>query len=271
MKPKQLAKEAVYYGIGVLNRQSLIDHDFIFMLAMPRSGSTLLTHILDSSDSIVSIGETKTAYESERDLIRMVGKLRAMQWRHKLEREKHTRYFMEKVVHNRLLLPEHLGFLKDDRYKVIFLIREPVGVAKSLIRVMDNMDEEGALKLYIRRATALKKQATILGVDKECVVIDYGELLQCTRPVLSLLENYLELPDPLDENYRVTPITGRFNLGDKSEEIASGRIVRSKSKSDPSDHNFPADLLAEAQAVYQDSLAAMRAVGLHVQAADCSK
>jgi hypothetical protein len=270
MKLKAKAKESLYYGLGMLNFSMLLGRDFLMVLAMPRSGSTLLTHILEENRSIDGIGETKTTYRSNRDLVRMAGKIRAMQWRYKLARERHARYLMDKVVHNHLLPPEFSHFLAGERFKTIFLIREPAGTAASLVRVMDHMSERQALDIYINRARALAEIAANLGrAERECFFLDHRQLVGCTRPVLDGLQVYLELPEPLREQYQVTSLTGRFGVGDKSDEISAGRVLKPKNKPARPAVDLPADLLARARVAYRECAAAMRSSCLHVNEADC--
>jgi hypothetical protein len=103
MKLKKWARETVYYGTGLMNRGALDHYNFIFMLAMPRSGSTLLTHILATSSAIITIGETKTAYTSRRDLLHTIGKVKTLQKRYGLDSKREGLYILDKVVYNTLL------------------------------------------------------------------------------------------------------------------------------------------------------------------------
>lgn len=269
MALKAKAKESYYYGLGILNLSTLRNRDILMVLAMPRSGSTLLTHILEDNPHIEGIGETKTTYRSNRDLVRMVGKIRAMQWRYKLARDPHARYLMDKVVHNQLLPPEHSHLLAGERFKTIFLIRKPAGTAASLVRVMDHMSKRQALEIYINRARALAEITANLASEKKCFFLDHRQLVGCTRPVLDGLQAYLELPEPLRKQYQVTALTGRFGVGDKSDEISAGRVLKPKDKPARPAIDLPADLLAQAQVTYQECAAVMLSTCLHVGEADC--
>lgn len=268
---KEKAKEAFYYGLGALNYPALQKREFVMVLAMPRSGSTLLTHILNDSPYIEGIGETKTTFRSRRDLVRMVGKVRAMQWRYGMERHTNPRYILDKVVHDRLLPPEHDDILADERFKVIFLVREPAGTAASLVRVMKRMDGRQALELYIHRAEALAKIATDLGPEKECFFLRHGQLVGCTRLVLDEIQDYLELPEPLNEEYHVTSLTGQFGVGDKSEAVRAGRVLKPKQKPSRPQVALPPDLLEEARLAYEECVATLSAVCRHVDEQACAR
>jgi hypothetical protein len=269
MKLKKLAKEAIYLTTGLLNRGALERYNFILLLAMPRSGSTLLTHILDTSSAIITIGETKTAYTSRRDLVRTIGKMKTLQKRHGLDSNRKALYILDKVVHNTLLTPENYDLLKDERFRIIFLTREPRGTAKSLVRALKELDGRQALEMYIARAHALREQAAHIGEARPAVVLDYEQVIRCTQPMMSLLERYLELPDKLSEEYQITPLTGLFNLGDKSAKIKAGRVLRQTKNAERVDVTLPQDLLAEAQTVYMANLEEMRRHCLFPSDQDC--
>jgi hypothetical protein len=200
----------------------------------------------------------------------MVGKVRAMQWRYKVARDPHPRYVLDKVVHTRLLPPEHSALLAGERFKVIFLLREPAGTAASLARVMPNMDGRRALEFYIHRAEALEMIAADLTPRKECFFLDHSQLVGCTRPVLDELQAYLELPEPLSEQYHVTSLTGRFGVGDKSQEISAGRVLKPKQASSQPTVDLPADLLAKARLAYEACVATLRATCRHIDETECA-
>jgi hypothetical protein len=267
---KEKAKEALYYSLGVLNYPALQRREFLMVLAMLRSGSTLLTHILNDSPHIEGIGETKTTYRSHRDLIRMIGKVRAMQWRYQMARDPNPRYILDKVVHTRLLPPEHSGLLADERFRVIFLVREPAGAAASMVRMIPNMDGRRALEFYIHRIQTLAKTAADLAPRKACFFLDHSQLVGCTRPVLDELQAYLELPEPLNEQYRVTSLTGRFGVGDKSPEIGAGRVLKPKQISSRPEVDLPAELLARARLTYEQCVATLEAICRHVDETECA-
>jgi hypothetical protein len=59
-------------------------------------------------------------------------------------------------------------------------------------------------------------------------------------------------------------------VGDKSEELSAGRIIRTENKSPRPRPDLPPDLLAQAQSLFRDCAAVMQANCLHVDEADCA-
>ena len=84
-------------------------------------------------------------------------------------------------------------------------------------------DETAAANYLVQRLATLQKYAQHLAPEKHCLFLTYRELLHCTQPVLDLLQDYLQLQQPLSEHYEVTGTTGAFGVGDKSDQIRSGR------------------------------------------------
>ena len=269
MSGREMAREAVYYATGLVNFAAREPSDFIFMLAMPRSGSTLLSHLLDTSQAILTIGESKTVYRSRRDLVRTVGKVKTMQRRHGLESKPDARYILDKIVHNRLLTPAGYELLRDERIKVIFLTREPRGTVNSLMRVMKKVDATQAVNMYIDRTNALAEQAAYIGQTRPGFLVDYEQIIRCTQPLLTELERFLALPDRLSQNYQVTPLTGNIGVGDNSPEIKAGRVLGQTDKAAHSSPSLPEELLAKAQAVYESGLEDMRKHCVSIDANDC--
>ncbi len=240
-------------------------YDFIFILASARSGSTLLAHILTSNPEIFGMGESKIRLTGMSDYRRLVGKNLFFHWRNDLPRNKGERYILDKLVHNHLLQPRDIDVLKDPRVRIIFLIREPRATLASFMRAIKT-DEASATEYLVQRLTTLQQYAQNLAPDKRCLLLTYRELLHCTQPALDLLQDYLQLQHPLSEQYRVTNTTGAFGIGDKSEQIRSGRIV---APTKLPDKPLSAETLASVQAVHTQCLRILRRNCLHLAADSC--
>lgn len=103
-------------------------HDFAFILSHMRSGSSLLSQILNSSSEVASAGEFHIAYSSKQDLYRL--SLRTHLYFRKYNLNK--KIITDKILHNHLPISD--SFLNSQHVKnFVFLIREPNGTLKSLI------------------------------------------------------------------------------------------------------------------------------------------
>jgi hypothetical protein len=99
---------------------------------------------------------------------------------------------------------------------------------------MESLDltEECAVGYYVNRLETLERFAKELSRVKPCLFLTYDQLLHQTRKTFRLLESFLKLREPLFEQYQVLPTTGRKGVGDISQYILKGSIIRKSSKAD---------------------------------------
>jgi hypothetical protein len=200
-------------------------YNYIFLLSSARAGSTLLTHVLTSNPEIFGMGESKIALADQRAFPTLTGKNSYFHWRNDLPRSGNERYILDKLVHNRLLEPENVGLLNDSTVRVIFLLREPQATLVSYMKAL-KVNEASALAYFVSRMDYLAQYAEELNPDQQSLFLTYEALTKRTQPALELLEDFLDLQQPLSEQYEVTKTTGKFGVGDNSENIKSGRIVK---------------------------------------------
>ena len=243
--------------------------DYLLILSMARSGSSLFAQILMSNPEIIGIGETKTKYTSTQSVIRMVGRISYTGWRYGIDTGGVGRYFMDKLVINNLLEPENVSLLNNDRYRVVFLIREPRGQIRSYMNVFPHWDETNVARFYVKRARVLQSYMEGLQPKGKAAAITYDQLIHCTAPTLRMIEKYLGLSVPLSESYNVSPTTSNFAFGDKSENIKTGRIVRNKGQ-DEHEIQIPQELLEEAEHEYQVCLRIMENCCICLGPDDCN-
>lgn len=265
---KRQLKELSYYVAGSATMLTGDSTDYIFMLAMARSGSTLLAHILSSNTSITGMGETKTKLKSTRSLLRISGRVRLLNWRYADTNGESERYILDKLVHNELLDPANVPLLKDDRFRIIFLIREPHRTIQSLLRLFPHYTAERAVQSYINRSKMLREYMQLLSPDKTCLGLTHDQLIHCTQPTLRLIENYLDLSIPLEEQYETSNVTGKLHLGDQSANIQTGKIIRDK-KANEETVPIPSDLLATAEEEFALCLDAMENSCIGLTLDDC--
>ncbi len=266
---KARVKNLGFYLIGATEMIVRRSTEFIFILAMPRSGSSLLTHILNSNPEIDGIGETKMKPTSFAGLQRIVGKTRYFQRRYGISSKGNTRYILDKLVHNELLSTDDITHFQDDRFKIIFLIRNPQDTIRSLLRATNSKQTANAIQSYERRARALRHYVEQVGPEKTCLFLRFDELINCTPLVFTALERYLDLSEPLSEKYETTQATGKFTFGDNSENISKGKIVRQKEEQQVERPSIPAAQLITAQQEYEACRKAMEKYCLTVDPTSC--
>ena len=219
---KNIGKAALYqyYDIAKLFKRP---YAFIHILAHPRSGSSLLVHLLASHPNICGFGESKLQYASENDLEKLPNKvLLTLRRFPRLGREK---YMLDKLVHDFLLSTENSDILCSEDCRVIFLIREPHSTIRSIMRVLD-YDLSRAVDYYLTRLDSLENYARVVSKAQDSIFIRYKELLYNTDEVFDLLQQFLELKEPLSEEYAILRTTGKFGYGDSSKNIFLGHIER---------------------------------------------
>ena len=117
---RSIARSALlkYYEIISKYRKP---YRYLHLLSHPRSGSTLLSHILMSHPDIAGIGEAWLTYSRSEDLKKLPIVL-AMHFRPfpLLDQE---RYAFDKIVHNHLIAAENVGNIYNQNDSIIFLLR----------------------------------------------------------------------------------------------------------------------------------------------------
>ncbi len=241
------------------------EFEHILILASARSGSTLLAHILTSNPEIMGMGESKITFANTADYRQLTGKNLYFQRRNHLPKSGQERYILDKLVHNYLLHPHDISLLNDPHVRVIFLLREPAPTINSFMRAL-KVDETTALDYFVGRMDILGQYAQGLADGKSAVFVNFEELLRCTAPVLNMLQDYLQLSQPLSEQYEVNRTTGAFGLGDKSENIKSGRIV---SPTQSPAHNLQPQTLTSAQEAYEQCATLLNKSCRHLPPGSC--
>ena len=215
------------YALSEGSRQ----HDFVFIFSHMRSGSSLLTHLLATHPEVCGYGETHLTYSRPSDFDALIGKVMLM--RRRFPGTLRERYVLDKVLHNFYLGRANLSLLRQRHAHVVFLTREPRGAIASMMQTF-GYTETRALDHYLTRLKAISDAALALtdqaspAAGERPVAMTYRQLLEQTEPSFRLLERSLGLSEPLHEEYRVLPTTGTAKIGDTSENIRSGAIIRAE-------------------------------------------
>lgn len=237
----------------------------LFILSHMRSGSSLLTHILNSNPEIIGYGETHLQYASESDFRKLIAKvywksqdfktlqdLKNLQMNHK--------YILDKVLHNNKFLSDK--FLTSERVYVIFLIREPQRSLPSIIDLKPDWSEDKALSYYNGRLLMLEQYARIINSKQRSLLLTYDRLLDDTSSVFETLNQFLETKTGFSEEYDLLETTGRQGVGDSKGAIAAGKIIRNPRKLET---NFSPDLLQRGTIAFDRCLATLQDYCLSVR------
>jgi hypothetical protein len=204
---------------------------FLFILGHMRSGSTLLSHILCSSEDVIGFGETHNNYRRRGDLAKLLMSVRNQTGQNPLE----YRYVLDKIVGTQHTISRTV--LKDRRTKYIFLVREPFATLGSIVEMRRQYRDDTAKELaafafehYTNRLAQLVDLATVINDAQRCLLVTHRELLEETSTVFGALERFQSLRSALREDYKVTKSTGQPGIGDPSPNIRLGTIDRSLPK-----------------------------------------
>jgi len=228
-------------------------HNFIFMLSHMRSGSSLLTHILNANPEVSGFGENHAQYQSRQDLKRLI--FRTLWNLRKLELSE--KYVLDKILHDELVVNENLLLSKDIRF--VFLVRSPQETIASIVKLFSNQkwNVEKATKYYISRLSTLVKYSKTINDPQRCLFISHDQLIHQSDKTFAALQNFLEVSHPFTEEYEILPTTGKKFVGDSSKKIKQGRIVRDSSSSQHKDIEIPRELLDKAVQAYDQCCATL--------------
>ena len=201
---------------------------YLFINALNRSGSSLLLHVLNGHPRIAGYGENHVPYLTERDLSHLVARTCVMEPSFGGSED----FIMDKMVWNYEISDNVLA--SADIY-FVFLVREPAALFRSMRKLADFHDESHAKKwlshdrclvYYQNRLTFMAKLAERVNSPDRCLLLDYSALVNSTESTLTALQQFLDLDQPLSEEYPVSKYTGNLTYGDPSQKIKTGKIQR---------------------------------------------
>lgn len=243
--------------------------EFLWVLSLMRSGSSLLTHLLVSHPGIEGFGECWIRYESILDFQELIARVRLYNTLERLRRRspcraQGARIVLDKLLHNTLLpYPE---LLNHPQLKLIFLLRQPRDVVSSLLRAGKPFPHSGTPKAAAgyctSRLKALERYAVSIREPRKSVMLHYETLLHRTHDTLRGLQAFLRLEQPLTESYEPNIASGLPGLGDPTKLIKTGRVIKNHK---PPACDLPEDLLRDCNRQYnlcQETLAKKAIIGL---------
>lgn len=193
------------------------NYKYIIILSHMRSGSSLLIHLLASNSDVLCYGESHLSYDNPKSLIHLVAK-------NFLYRRKFfpTGIFVaDKILHSKFRLDVFENFPKN-RLKIIYLLREPMGTISSLRKA----GAKRGYDYYFERLVELQSLALRFGDRIPSLLLSYDNLIWNTKKTLETLQIFLGLENKFSEEYPILPSTGEIGIGDPSENIKKGKIIR---------------------------------------------
>jgi hypothetical protein len=236
--------------------------EFLWILSLMRSGSSLLSHLLVNHPGIEGFGECWIRYEGTSDFQELIARVRLYNALERLCRRRYDRpgdpqIILDKLLHNKLL--PCLELLNEPQLKLIFLLRQPHDIVTSLLRAGKPFPHSGSLELAAgyctSRLQALKRYATSIHEPRKSLALHYERLVDRTQETLQCLQAFLGLNRPLTESYELSIATGIAGLGDPTKLIKTGRVVK---KHRPPPFDIPKEILRDCNREYnccQEALA----------------
>jgi len=220
------------------------NQDYLFIMGHPRSGSSLLMHILESNDEIIGFGEYFTKYKDSKSLLKSEFDIR----RKSNQLFTKCKFIVNQVNHHSVT--PNLKVVISKTNKHLLLIRNPEDTLSSMIKLSDSvhqpMSQEAVTAIYIERLEYLKKMTDLID-PLNWVFICYDDLLNNSEENLKTLTNFLALKEPLKKEYQLKRFTQKW--GDPSKNITKGEIFKP-----PSDKvKIEAELLKKASKVYNET------------------
>lgn len=224
---------------------------YLFVIAHPRSGSTVLSHVLQSHEDIIGFGEHHESYTSSADLSALAARNAFFDRAPTAER----RYTLDKIVSNDHEISNVVLSRSDTR--IIFLVREPIATLESYRRLLHYLTtDEERLESYRTRIDGMVALAEATGDADRMMFVDYKDLTSDTDATLARLTTWLELDTPLTPEYDLNAKSGRRTWGDPSEHIKAKTII--SVTHDPAE--LDGDVIEAAHEVYATGAAKLKAL-----------
>jgi hypothetical protein len=202
--------------------------NLVLVFSWIRSGSTLLTELLANHPDIVGYGETHIHYTDEKSIYDL--NLRLM--RHLRRSGIGSRYVLDKVLFDHYI--QDLGALvRSVELSPIFLLRHPAGNTRSIRKMMQDRQIKGSPgsdsfeTIWARMRSRHRKMGDLcdaLPAGMPIAAVSYERLISEPDAALGALTRFLQLERPLSAEYVVTEKTGRWGVGDGSDNIKTGKI-----------------------------------------------
>lgn len=218
----------------------------LFLMGHPRSGSSLLMHIITSNSEIIGYGEYLTKYNStgsfdlaEFDIRRKAGGL-----------FKNFKFIANQINHHSIT--PNIDLLRSKDIKFVILIRKPATTLSSMHFLSKNakkpMLQSQITDIYVERLQYLSMVTSYIK-PSQWTYAKYEDIITNTKSTLQELSGFLNLQENLTPDYKLKKYSQVW--GDPSKNIIKGTVFNTLSEQ----IIFDEIQLAKAEIVYQETLA----------------
>jgi hypothetical protein len=136
------------------------------------------------------------------------------------------------------------------------LLREPQKTLPSILGIKPHWSEEKAFSYYTDRLQSLKEYSQLIqsANHSNSLLFTYDQLIDHSGSVFENLQTFLGTKQGFSEHYQTLNTTGMKGIGDSSDNIKAGKIIRKKSSLEIS---FSSALIQEALTHYHDAYSAL--------------
>jgi len=192
---------------------------YLFVLAHPRSGSTLLNRVLATNPEIASYGENHKVYRRAFDLFLLLCRTADRLKNYSLSET----YVMDKLVWPKYGMPSTIR--RASNVKFIIITREPRATFNSMAKLIaDWENEQTSHAIYMDEMDWLEKELRAINDPGRCLCVRYEDLLKNSERVFLVLRRFLKVNASFSENYDVIKTTGDLRFGDSSKNIKAGKF-----------------------------------------------
>ncbi len=222
-------------------------YQHIFLLSHMRANTSLISHILGSHPQISGYYEMHISYCTDDDLSKQKIILTENEGAEQLGRKRQHYYLFDKILHNdyKLLLDK----LSSETFKILIAIRPPEQSIKSIIHLFRNKTElhpyanpANATEYYLDRIKELSRFCE--SYKNNYYYYDANLIRTDSKKSLKRIQKWLALTVPLSEKYQVFSLTGQSRVGDSSENMTKGQIIKQQTNYD--EIEVPSQLLQTA-------------------------
>jgi len=219
-----------------------------------RAYTSLLSHIIASNPDVLGYAEKHQSYRNSLDFLKMRMKARFLSKTWQTEP-----YIFDKVLHNKYKVSAQV--LSSDHVIPIIMIRKPESTLKSIVNMGKTMqrnvrwyrDVSKVAQYYKQRLKTLEHYGQSGSVF---TFIEAEQLISNSAEVLDKLTKACKVDIPFSEEYDTFAFSGTPALGDPSQNIKEGKVI--KKVSDYTSITIPEDVLADCQRTYNSVIESLK-------------
>jgi len=235
-------------------------YEHVFLVSHMRSYSSLLAHLIGEHPEVNGYVEQQAGYPTSMDLLAL--RLRTYELS---DGNLSGKYLFDKILHNRLRIGDEVA--RRDDVHLILSMRDPIAAVQSTVAMARRNHRPGwkgqvpkVAGYYRERLQGMQKMAKARP-NGDILFFNSEKVIEDTPAVLTAIQRFLKLEEPLKESYSAKPLTGVGGFGDPSDHIKTGHVV--KERNDHSDVVIPSDIETELRTSYETAQRELRRICKH--------